>query len=230
LSNAAAGYADLLNRCILFQPLTQADREELAAKAVYRRYKAGQPIFRVGDPGDSLMAVAAGTVRISMASTNGRQIILADLPAGDVFGEVALLDGLGRSADATALTATELLIVERSALLRFLTEHPDASLRMLALVCSRLRASDERMSDIASVELGARLAKALLRRAPTETASNNRPRISLSQGDLASMISSSREAVNRQLADWQRSGLVEVLDGAIVVNRQTELAVIAGLV
>jgi len=229
LSNVPAGYAGLLNRCVLFQPLTEGDREELASKAVSRRYKAGQAIFRAGDPGDSLLAVAAGTVRISIASTNGRQIILSDLPAGEVFGEVALLDGLGRSADATALTLVELLVIERNALLRFLADHPDASLRMLALVCSRLRASDERMSDIASVELGARLAKALLRRAPADAADARR-KISLSQGDLASIISSSREAVNRQLADWQRSGLVELLDGAIVVNRHADLAVIAGLV
>ena len=99
---------------------------------------------------------------------------------------------------------------------------------MLALVCSRLRASDERMSDIASVELGVRLAKALVRRAPS--GDDTAPRISLTQGDLAAMISSSREAVNRQLANWQRSGLVEVLDGVIVVNRPSDLAIIAGLV
>jgi CRP-like cAMP-binding protein len=214
---------------VLFEPLTPADRQKLAARAALRRYKAGQPIFRLGDPGDSLMAVASGVVRISMAGTNGRQIILSDLPAGEVFGEVALLDGLGRSADATALEATELLIIDRGAFLRFLGEHPEASLRMLALLCSRLRTSDERMSDIASVELGVRLAKALVRRAPSG-GDEARPRISLTQGDLASIISGSREAVNRQLANWQRSGLVEVLDGTIVVNRPSDLAIIAGLV
>ena len=226
--STAASYADLLSRCVLFEPLTAEDRQKLASRAVLRRYKAGQPVFRVGDPGDSLMAVASGSVRISMAGTNGRQIILSDLQAGEVFGEVALLDGLGRSADATAIDATELLIIDRGAFIRFLADHPEASLRMLALVCSRLRASDERMSDIASVELGVRLAKALVRRAPTDD--DVRPRISLTQGDLAAMISGSREAVNRQLANWQRSGLVEVLDGAIVVNRPSDLAIIAGLV
>jgi CRP-like cAMP-binding protein len=226
--STAASYADLLSRCVLFEPLTAEDKQKLASRAVLRRYRAGQAVFRVGDPGDSLMAVASGIVRISMAGTNGRQIILSDLPAGEVFGEVALLDGLGRSADATALEATELLIIERGAFIRFLAEHPEASLRMLALVCNRLRTSDERMSDIASVELGVRLAKALVRRAPT--GDETQPRISLTQGDLASMISSSREAVNRQLANWQRSGLVEVLDGVIVVHRPSDLAIIAGLV
>ena len=164
--SSAASYADLLSRCVLFEPLTAGDRQKLASRAALRRYRAGQPVFRVGDPGDSLMAVASGSVRISMAGTNGRQIILSDLSVGEVFGEVALLDGLGRSADATALEATELLVIDRGALIRFFAEHPEASLRMLALVCSRLRASDERMSDIASVELGVRLAKALVRRAP----------------------------------------------------------------
>src|SRR5690242_9303916 len=109
----ALGAEEALARCILFQALEPAARGEIAARAHHRHLPAGTPIFRSGDPGDSMMAIAAGTVRISMPTVPGREVVLADLLAGEVFGEVALLDGGGRSADATALTNCHLLQLDR---------------------------------------------------------------------------------------------------------------------
>ncbi len=225
--DAAISYpASILDRCALFQSLGTADRLELLAHAHRRKYAAGEPIFHVASPGDSMMAILLGTVRISLPTVTGKDIILADMPAGEVFGEIALLDGRGRSADAAALTKVELLVIERRHALQFLKRHPELCLRMLELVCAKLRISDERMSDIAFYDLGARLAKVILKRLPPHGA--GRARLSLSQGELARMISGTREAVNRELRAWQKRGIVGLADGWIVVERRADLAAIAG--
>ncbi len=226
---APADYSTILEKCVLFRSLDQVDRDALASKARLRGYQKAQGLFRAGDPGDSLMAVVSGVVRISLTSMSGREIILADLRAGDIFGEIALLDGLGRSADATALSDVEVLAVSRADVLRFLAERPEACLRLLALVCARLRASDERMTDAVSADLGVRLAKALVRQSSGGSPEAPVP-VSLTQTDLAAIVGGSREAVNRLISSWQRSGLVEVADGSIIVRRQAELATVAGLV
>jgi CRP-like cAMP-binding protein len=222
--------ASVLDRGVLFGTLSAEDRAELAARGHRRTYAAGEPVFHTGDPGDSLMAILSGIVRISLPTANGREIILADLPAGELFGEIAVLDGLGRSADATAHVASELLVIERAEALGFLAQHPDACLKLLAVVCGKWRASDERMSDIASFELPPRLAKAILKRARPEVARPHHPALVLSQGEIARMVGATREAVNRQLSAWQRNGIVELRDGAIIVIHGHELAVIAGMV
>jgi CRP-like cAMP-binding protein len=199
----------------------------LAKKSHRRRFRARQPIFHQGDPGDSLLAVAAGLVRISVTSDKGRDIILSDVGPGEIFGEIALLDGLGRSADATAVTETELLAIDRRDIVDFLAQRPEACLKLLAFVCARLRASDERMLDIADSELAVRLAKTLLRRGTI--AEGGALAVLLSQTDLAAIVSSSREAINRQLSAWQRGGVVEIQERAILVRREADLAVVAGL-
>jgi CRP/FNR family transcriptional regulator, cyclic AMP receptor protein len=217
----------VLESCMVFRSLGSEDRQLLAKKAHRRRFEARQPIFREGDPGDSLLAVASGLVRISVTSSKGREIILSDVGLNEIFGEIAVLDGLGRSADATAIADTELLVIDRRDIVDFLAQRPEACLKLLALVCARLRVSDERMLDIADSELAVRLAKTLLRRGIV--AEGGSLAISLSQTDLAAIVSSSREAINRQLSAWQRGGVVEIQERAIFVRREADLAVVAGL-
>lgn len=217
-----------LERCTLFRALDHDERAQLAARAHHRRFPSGTYIFHAGEPGDSMMAVTLGVVRISLPAPGGRDIIIADFPAGEVFGEIAMLDGQGRSADAIALTNVELLAIDRRDAVQFIAARPEVGMRLLALVCSKLRASDERAADMAFSDLSARLAKALLRRIVSSTGSPPRPRVSLSQGEIARIVGASREAVNRQLSAWQRRGLIEVHDGWIVLLRNEEIAGIAG--
>src|SRR5215469_14416852 len=202
----------VLEQCFLFRPLDERARQELVARAHRRSFSQGERIFDAGSPGQSMMAVLSGTVRISILTAKGKEIVLADLSAGELFGEMALLDGKERSADATALSKCELLILERRDVLPFLRAHPDICLTLLELLSLRLRRLDERMADIAFVDLPARLAKTLLREA--QPAQANRPaRLSQSQGDLAKMIGATRETVNRCLRDWQRQGILELKGG-----------------
>ena len=217
-----------LDRCLLFQALEPADRRELADRAYRASYESGSPIFHLGDPGGQMMVVVVGTVRISLPTQPGKEIILDDLGPGELFGEVALLDGKDRSAAATALTNCQLLVLDRRHVVPFLVAHPRAAMSVIELLCGRLRHSDERMTDIAISHLPTRLAKTLINRVPDGT--RRPPKLSLSQGELADMTGTSRESVNRTLRVWQQRGILEVRDGWIVIHRLDAVAALAGCV
>lgn len=209
----ASRAAALLRNCALFRDIDPGALDGLAKHATRRRYAANTPIFHAGDEGESLMGVLSGTVRISRPTAEGEDIILADFGPGEVFGEIAVLDGRGRSADATAILNTELFILERRDLLAFLRERPELYANLLALLCGKLRLADERTSDLVFLDLRGRLAKALLAR----TAEGGPTRIALTQTDLARVIGGTRSNVNRQLKAWERDGLIRQDKGWIVV-------------
>src|SRR5262249_48770479 len=137
-------------------------RAELVTRVHRKNYKAAEPIFQLGAPGHSMMVILQGAVRVSLPAPTGRKMILADLGIGDVLGEVTLLDGKGRSAEATAITNCSLAVLERRDVMPFLEKRPEVCLKLLELICARLRKSDERMAEIAFFDLPARLAKVLL--------------------------------------------------------------------
>jgi CRP-like cAMP-binding protein len=197
----------LLDKCVLFKALDEQGRRDLVPHAQSRIFATNEPIFHVGEPGYSMMGVMVGTVRISLPTWKGKEIILADLTAGELFGEIALLDGKPRSASATALTKCELLVLERRDFLSFLEHSPTACLNLMQLLCGRIRRSDERMAEIAFFDLPARLAKALLRY-PAQ--GHDPPKLSLSQRELAEMAGATRENVNRCLREWQRLGILQL--------------------
>jgi CRP-like cAMP-binding protein len=154
-----------------------------------------------------MMAVVVGTVRISLPTTRGKEVILVDLRSGELFGEIALLDGKPRSANVTALTNCELMVLERRDLLPFLERNPAACTKLMEMLCARIRRSDERMADIAFFNLPVRLAKTLLNYEPEVRAGM---KLSLSQSELAEMAGGTREKVNRCLREWQRQGIIEL--------------------
>ena len=127
----------LLENCPLFSALDEQGRRELVFHASPRNFAAMEPICHVGDPGSNMMAVVTGTVRISLPVTKGREVILADLPAGELFGEIAMLDGKPRSANATALTKCEVLVLDRRDVLPVLEKYPSACLKMMEILCGR---------------------------------------------------------------------------------------------
>ena len=191
----------------------------------------GDVIFRVGSPGDIMMAVITGTVRIVATSPQGKEIVLGDLKAGEVFGEIALLDGGERSADAVALTNCELVALERRDMMAALQRNPEACLRLLEVVCKRLRETDERITEIAFFDLPVRLAKVLLRTAarPAASARPASAKVALSQRELGNMIGGTSESVNRCLRDWQRRGIIRLAKGWIILEDPPALTELAGL-
>ena len=210
----------LLEKCALFGVLDDKARGELAAHAPPRHFTAGDAICRIDEHGDSMMAVVLGVVRISLPAVRGKEIILADLRAGEMFGEIALLDGKPRSANATAHTNCELMVLERRDVLPFLERNPAACMKLMELLCARIRRSDERMSDIAFFDLPARLAKTLL---SYPGQGHGAAKLSLSQRELAEMSGGTRENVNRCLRDWQRRGILELKDRWTIILKPEAL-------
>jgi CRP/FNR family transcriptional regulator, cyclic AMP receptor protein len=213
----------LLDKCVLCRGLNEQERRDLAAHAQLRTFAPNEAIFHVGEPGYSVMGVMVGTVRIFLPAWKGKHLILADLLAGDLFGEMALLDGKPRSASATALTKCELLVLERRDFLPFLERSPTACLNIIQLLCWRIRYADELMSEIAFCDLPTRLARVLLRYPAQE---HGLPKLSLSQQELAEMVGATRENVNRCLREWQRRGILQLKNGWTTILKPEALHLI----
>ena len=209
----------LLRRCALFAGIDEAALRSFANHSHRRRFAAGEVIFRIGAPGQSMMAVLTGTVRISAPSPDGKEIVLADLGAGEVFGEIALLDGKERSADAAALTNCDLLVLERRDVLSYIERHPTIAIKLLEVLCERLRRTDQQIGEIAFLGLPTRLAKALLR----VSGGAAQAKLALSQRELGSMIGGTRESVNRCLREWHRRGFIELDEGWIIIRNAAAL-------
>jgi len=219
----------LLARGYIFEALAPALRARLAAKGHMRHFKAGALIFREGAPGESMMVIAKGAVRISTLAPNAREIVLAELSEGAVFGEISVLDGRARSADAHAATNCTLFTLDRRSLLAMIGDEPDLARSLIEVLCGRIRRSDERMMEIGFLPIPARLAIALLRASGGGAGSDGavRTRLSLSQTELANMIGSARENVNRSLRKWHGDGVVELKDGWIVIRDRAALSRLA---
>jgi CRP/FNR family cyclic AMP-dependent transcriptional regulator len=217
-----------LGRSFLFPLLNPSERERFIAAAHPRSWPAGATIFVLDDPGTSMMLVRTGTVRIGYPTPEGRTFLLAELGPGSVFGEIALLDGGPRSADATAATDCTLWAFERRDFLPLLEHNWKLAEAVLRVVCGRLRSADAHIADLAFSDLPGRLAKTLIARAQPGPRGAP-PRVSDTQGALAAMVGGSREAVNRCLRKWQRDGLVSIADGRILLPDTEALAEAAGL-
>jgi CRP-like cAMP-binding protein len=217
----------ILDKCILFQALDEEGRRALAAHAYRRTYVAGEPIFHLGDAGDRMMAVLSGAVRIRAPNRSGRGVVLADVRPGEVFGEIAMLDGGARSADAVAYNNCELLVLEGRDALPFLRQHPQACLNLLVLLCGRVRRSDERMFDFAFLEMRVRLARALLANREEQPHVSGADRVRLNQRELAEIIGAGYAKVRGQMSKWQAAGLLRREKGWTLIERHDALAKIA---
>ncbi len=196
----------LLRNHSLFRDLPAAVIEHLGSYMKTRKVARGTSIFAKGDPGTGLMGVLAGTVKVSVASADGKDIVLNLFHEGEVFGEIALLDGRPRTADATAMSECELVVIERRDFVPFLSDHPDVMLKFIEILCSRLRRTSEQVQDITFLNLPTRLAKTLLQLTAVEDGSATRRKAAVTQREISQMIGISRESTNKQLrADSART-------------------------
>jgi CRP/FNR family transcriptional regulator, cyclic AMP receptor protein len=129
----------LFSECVLFRNLERREKDALFTRVRTRDFAAGETIFAIGSPGDSMMIVLRGTVQISVTSPKGQQHVAAILSASEIFGEIAFLDGRARLADAIAITDCSLAIVDRHDLLAFLQQNPGAWQNIVSVLCERLR-------------------------------------------------------------------------------------------
>jgi CRP-like cAMP-binding protein len=171
--------------------------------------------------------VLAGTVKVSVASADGKDIVLNLFHEGEVFGEIALLDGRPRTADATAMSECELVVIERRDFVPFLSDHPDVMLKFIEILCSRLRRTSEQVQDITFLNLPTRLAKTLLQLTAVEDGSATRRKAAVTQREISQMIGISRESTNKQLRAWAKRGWIRLERGGVNVVAPDKLAAIA---
>jgi CRP/FNR family cyclic AMP-dependent transcriptional regulator len=210
----------------LLGALTDVEIRELLKRAVTKRIRAGAVVFRKDEPGDGLYGVLAGAVLIVAQSADGKELILNKHDAGEFFGEVALLDGEGRSASARAREASQLVFLGRGEFLAFLSQRPEAMLRIMALLCARLRRATSLVEDSAFLNVPSRLAKqvmALIDQGKTRKGAEGPTTLRLSQRELAQMLGVTREFVSKQLAVWREAGIVELGRSHLTVRDERAL-------
>ncbi len=217
--DAADARYEVLARNALFGRLPAEEIARLAAYAHVRPMRRGETLFRRGDPGAGLIAVLAGRVRIVVPSENGKDIVLNTVRAGEVFGEIALLDGRPRSADAVALTDGRLMTLERRDVLPLFRTHPALALAVIEILCERLRRTSSQVEELLFLPLEGRLARALLRLA----AAQNLASIPATQKELAELVGAARESVNRVLKAWEGDGVVSLIPGRVTIRNEAAL-------
>ena len=205
-----AQLARLLGANPFFAGLGAEAIDSIARLCVSRSLKPGELLFEKGEPADALYAVRRGQIRIGTGTEGGRRLTLNILGPGDVFGEVALLDGRPRTADALAGEKTELFVVRRRDFLDLLDVKPAVAVGIIELLCSRIRWMSERMEETTLLPVSERLARRLV-----ALADDFGSELSVSQESLAVFVGATRETVNRQLQVWKRDNLIELGRGRI---------------
>jgi CRP-like cAMP-binding protein len=204
-----------------FGGLEPAALDRLAAGMRSRRFRRGEVIFHIGDPGDALFVIVSGEVKISLPSETGDEAILATLRPGDVFGELALLDGAPRSASASALSPTETVILPRERLRELIATETGVRDALLASIAGELRRLTTHVEELHFLDITGRLAARLVRLAQEGGApladGSVRLRTNLTQADLAAMVGCTRQSVNKLLGQFTDDGLVRLERDAIVL-------------
>jgi CRP-like cAMP-binding protein len=214
--------AESLRSIPFFAGLDDTALGQVAAGMRSRRFRRGEVIFHVGDPGDALFIIVSGEVKISLPSVSGDEAILVRLQTGDVFGELALLDGAPRSATATALTAAETVVLPRDRFRALIADEPAVRDALLASLAGELRRLTTHVEELHFLDITGRLAATLVRFANDGGTRLDdgaiRLQTSLTQGDLASMVGSTRQSVNKLLGQFTEDGYLRLERDAIIVT------------
>jgi CRP/FNR family transcriptional regulator, cyclic AMP receptor protein len=216
-----ASLAAALQAIPLFGGLPPDELAALAGAVRSRRYRRGEVIFHVGDPGDALYIVTSGRVKISSPSDAGVEAILATLRSGEFFGALALLDGAARSASATAVEPTEALVLPRDAFLRLVDEVATIRHHLFAALTGEVRRLTTQVEELHFLDTAGRLAARLSRLAREQGVAQPDGSIRLlgpiTQGELAAMVGSTRQSVNKLLGYLVDDGLVRMDRDVIVI-------------
>jgi CRP/FNR family transcriptional regulator, cyclic AMP receptor protein len=209
---------DLLRSVPLFSDLEQGELERFSRVAVPRSFPATTRVFHEGDRSDACYIVHSGSFRVTREHSDGRAITLATLGAGDIFGELAMLDGEVRSASVEALVDGELLALPASEVRALLARHPEITVKLVAALVRRLRTANERISRQSFQTVPSRVAGVLSQLVSESPHSDGgEVTIRMNQADLAQLAGTSRESVSRFLADLERAGVVRPGRGRVTV-------------
>ncbi|MGN6814738.1 MAG: Crp/Fnr family transcriptional regulator [Solirubrobacterales bacterium] len=217
---------ELLKSVPLFADLEEEELERFSHVAVPRSFPAGTRVFHEGDDSDACYIVKEGSFRVTREHSDGRAITLATLGPGEIFGELAMLDGDKRSASAEALTDGDLLALPANDVRALLARHPEISLKLVAGLVRRLRAANVRLSRQSFQTVPSRVAGILAqlsREAQADGDAEEEVTIEMNQTDLAQLAGTSRESVSRFLAELERAGVVRSGRGRVTVLAPAKL-------
>jgi len=224
----------LLRSIPLFAGLTASEMSKIAGLAKVRTYPARTIVVAQGEPATALFAIVHGRLKVVSSGPDGKDTVLGIMAEGEVFGEVALLDGGKRSATCTTIEPCELLVVDRTAFVGLLESSPKLAIELLQVLARRLRRLSQRSEDTAFLEVPARLARTLLDLAARFGERQKEDAgiviaLRLSQQELGELVGATRESVNKHLNEWTRQGFVKVQEGRVWISDAEPLRTIARL-
>src|SRR6478736_6672776 len=204
----------------LFAGLDEDGLASLIRGMRVRRFRRGETVFHVGDPGDALFIVVSGSIKITLPADSGDEAILATLRPGDFFGELALLDGAPRSATAIAIEATEMYMLPRDRFRDLIASEPVMRDTVLATLAAEVRRLTHHVEELHFLDIAGRLAARLARLADEQGEADGgeiRLDAPITQGELAAMVGSTRQSVNKLLGWFVDDGLIRIERDAIVI-------------
>src|SRR6201996_8345471 len=215
-------FAVILKMNPMFADLGADELQRISSLCHTQQLSVGEVLFQKGDAGDSLFGVRRGQIRIETGASDGSRLTLNFMGSGDLFGEVAVLDGQSRTADAMAGEPTELFVLRRADFLAFLEREPRVAIKIIQLLCQRIRWQSERVEGTGVEPLPVRLARRLC-----ALASDYGSEVHISQEQLGVFVGAARESVNRQLQTWRKDGILDLQRGRILLQNMTKLTTVA---
>src|ERR1700750_795116 len=215
-------FAIILKMNPMFSDLGADQLQRISSLCHTAQRGLGGVLFQRGDPGDALFGVRRGQIRIETGASDGSRLTLNFMGSGDLFGEVAVLDGQSRTADAMAGEPTELFVLRRADFLSFLEREPRVAIKIIQLLCQRIRWQSERMEESVLQPVPCRLARRLC-----ALASDYGSEVHISQEKLGVFVGAARESVNRQLQLWRKDGILDLQRGRILLQNMTKLTAVA---
>jgi CRP/FNR family transcriptional regulator, cyclic AMP receptor protein len=215
----------ILRATNLFNSVPVSDLEAVVAGSRVRTFRRGQLLFTAGDPGDTVIVVVSGRVKVVVRSADGAELTLTVIGPGGMFGEVSVADGGPRSADAETLAECRLLFVPRQIIQDICGREPTAAHALLVSIAANLRRLTEATSDLVFLDLPRRVAKVLLSQPRGEDGLISPP---VSQEELAHQAGGSRPSVNATLRGFERRGWIQMRGRAVIVTQAAALSRFAG--
>jgi CRP-like cAMP-binding protein len=208
-----------LQQVPLFSAFRQDDLQKISDVVKVQSLKKGDTLFRKGDQGSALYLIASGKIKIGVTSRLGDEVILSILSNGEFFGDMALLDGMTRSADAIAVEESQLYVLYRDDFIAILMKSSTAIKALFSTLCTRLRKTDKFVEETCFLNVSSRLARRLAEFAERQIKAGDQGeiRIEMTQSELASMVGATRESVNKELRSMREKGIVKTVGRSVVI-------------
>jgi CRP/FNR family cyclic AMP-dependent transcriptional regulator len=221
----APDVAGVLRRTVLLASAPEHELTALAAAARLRRFRRGQVVCTAADPGETLMVVITGRLKIVVRSADGGELTLTTVGPAGLVGEVSVADGGPRSADVEAAEDSDVLLIPRAVVRDLCGRVPSVALALAALVAGTLRRLTEATSDLVFLDLPRRVAKMLLAQPRNEAGQIQPP---VPQGELARQVGGTRQSVNAAVRAFERRGWIDIAGRSVILREPDELARFAG--